>query len=261
MVVVPTRNSVRTIGACLASIRRQTISSRIVVVDNHSSDRTVEIARQYADVVVQAGPERSAQRNRGAESGGVDILGFIDSDMVLHPKVLEQAVDMCEQGAAGVIVPERTVGYGFWTEVRAFERSFYQGDDFVEAARFFRSDVFFRVGGFDTTLTGAEDWDLTLRVRECGDIARIDEFIDHDEGRVKYFQACAKKAYYARGLQRFFTKHGSLVARQMFRRPFWFQPRQLISPLGVGLVLLKGGEAVAVAAVLLRSRLALRSHV
>ena len=66
-VVVPTRNAARTLDACLRSIRSQTYGRvELVVVDNHSLDATPEIARRYVDAFETSGPERSAQRNRGA---------------------------------------------------------------------------------------------------------------------------------------------------------------------------------------------------
>src|ERR1700733_4303935 len=83
-VVVTTRNSGQTLEACLRSIRRQAYEpTELVVVDNHSTDGTVEIARRYADHVATIGPERSAQRNHGATLASGALLLFIDADMVL----------------------------------------------------------------------------------------------------------------------------------------------------------------------------------
>src|SRR5581483_9547513 len=64
-VIVPTRNSERTLESCLRSIRAQSVPTQIVVVDNCSTDRTAEIARRFADITLIQGPERSAQRNAG----------------------------------------------------------------------------------------------------------------------------------------------------------------------------------------------------
>ena len=43
-----------------------------------------------------------------------DVLGFIDADMLAWPEVVEQATRAIAEGAVAVIVPERTVGQGFW---------------------------------------------------------------------------------------------------------------------------------------------------
>ena len=250
-VVVPTRNSGRTLEACLRSLRGQSVPCVVVVVDNHSTDATAAIARQYAHLFAWAGPERSAQRNVGAQLTRSVVVGFIDSDMVVEPTVVEQAVNALASGAGGVVVPERSFGDGFWAEVRRFERSFYRGSDSVEAARFFRRDVFESVGGFDEAMEpGPEDWDLTIRVRRIAEVVRIRAEIAHDEGSPTFWRACGRKAYYAAGLRSFARKHGrasiSVLERPYFRRPwliFAEGPR-----LGLGLVALKTGEASAVVA-------------
>jgi arabinofuranan 3-O-arabinosyltransferase len=254
-VVVPTRNSERTLQACLQSLRDQTLRPTIVVVDNHSSDSTAAIAQELADVFVVAGPERSAQRNRGAEVlGDVAVVGFVDSDMVLQPTVVQEVIAAIGQGAGSVIVPERTVGNGFWVEVRAFERSFYDGSDAIEAARFFTWDVFKRTGGFDEQLTGPEDWDLSEAARALAPVARTMAFIEHDEGTISYLGACRKKAYYAEGVRRYVAKRGWAAVSHASRRPWLHHPQALLSRHGAGLVALKAGEAVAVLAAVARGR-------
>ena len=257
-VVVPTRNSSAILGKCLESITTQSVDSQLVVVDNKSTDKTWDIAGSYGDVVIQGGPERSAQRNIGARASDAEVVGFIDSDMVLSPDVVRDAVRCIEDGAAGVIVPEITVGDGFWARVRAFERSFYTGSDAIEAARFFRRDVFEAVGGFDENLTGPEDWDLSQRVQKVGRIDRIDASITHLEGRVTFIGACRKKAYYAPGLRAYFKKHGMAGVKQAASRPWLRHPRKLFCPLGVGLVALKVGEATAMSGAIVRSELKAR---
>ena len=246
-VVVPTKNAARTLAACLASLRSQTYPCRTVVVDNGSTDATVVIAEAGADAVLHAGPERSAQRNNGARAYPADVVGFIDADMVLAPTVAAEAVAAIGEGAGSVIVPERTVGSGFWVEVRAFERSFYDGSDAIEAARFFAWDVFDQAGGFDEQLTGAEDRDLSESARQLAPVARIAAVIEHDEGTIGYLDACRKKAYYAEGMRRYVTKRGLWALRQASRRPWLRHPRTLLTRHGLGLVALKAGEAVAVA--------------
>lgn len=252
-VVVPTRNAERTLEACLRSLRAQQEPCIVVVVDNHSTDGTLAIARSLADIVDISGPERSAQRNAGARLATTPVVGFVDADMVLSPEVTSQAVRIlsgsAEDGPVAVVVPERSFGQGFWADVRAFERSFYGGVDTVEAARFFRRDVVERVGGFDESMpVGGEDWDLTQRVRKRGTVVRIEAWIDHDEGSPGYIGLCRKKAYYAAGLRAYVSRYGfssiSIVDRPYIRRPWLVWGRGW--RLGTGLVALKAGEATAV---------------
>ena len=93
--IVPTRNSARTLAACLESCSNQTHEDvEVIVVDNSSTDGTVEIAHELADLVLDQKPERSAQRNRGAAESTGDIVVFIDSDMVLEPTVVADFVEV-----------------------------------------------------------------------------------------------------------------------------------------------------------------------
>lgn len=252
-VVVPTKNSARTLAACLRSLRQQTYPCKVVVVDNGSTDATLNIAAQLADLVLLGGPERSAQRNRGARALPSDILGFVDSDMVVRPRVVAEAVALARRGAGSVIVPERTVGTGFWVAVRAFERSFYEGSDAIEAPRFFTRDVFEHAGGFDETLTGPEDWDLGQTAGNLAPIARTADCILHDEGTLRYIEACRKKGHYAVGLRRYVAKHGLAAMRRESQRPWLAHPWKLAQPRGVGLIALKAGETVAIALALCRT--------
>jgi glycosyltransferase involved in cell wall biosynthesis len=249
-VVVPTRNSARTLRACLESIRAQRVACTLVVVDNHSTDETKAISAELADLVLEAGPERSAQRNRGAEATDAAIVGFIDSDMALSPEVVGDAAAAIRDGAASVIVPEVTVGEGYWARVRAYERTFYRGNDAIEGPRFFSRQTFDKVGGFDEAMTGPEDWDLALRTAGLGRRVRIGATITHDEGRVTYFDACRKKAYYAHGVALFLRKYRRLGVVHGAQRPWLRQPRALIQPLGLGLIVLKIGEVTAMATTL-----------
>lgn len=256
-VVVPTRNAARTLEACLTSLRLQSVPCVIVVVDNHSDDETQAIAGRLADVVAVAGPERSAQRNLGAALAPAPFVGFIDADMVVGGEVVAEAAAALRAGAGAVIVPEHSFGEGFWAEVRAFERSFYVGSDSIEAARFFRWEVFEEAGGFDADgLPGPEDWDLSGRARRLAPVERVTAMIEHDEGRPTLVDLWRKKAYYGPGLGEYVRTHGQ-ASLQALDRPYLRRPSLLLSRgplLGAGLVLLKTGEAVAAGLGLLRSR-------
>ncbi len=209
-VVVTTRNSGQMLGACLASIRGQNYPAvELVVVDNHSSDDTLTVAGQYADQVVTIGPERSAQRNHGASLTTGSLLLFVDADMVLDPGVVAEGVDLLHSsGLPAVMIPEETIGVGFWTACRALERGCYIGDDTIEAARLYSRSAFVAAGGFDTDLNGGEDWDLSRRVAQRRRLPRTHAMIHHDEGRTRLRTVFTKRRYYAPGYLAFVRKHG-----------------------------------------------------
>ena len=60
-VVVPVKDSIRTIEACLRSIRAQTWEPlELVVIDNFSTDDTWEVVQELATHAEQAGPDAQA---------------------------------------------------------------------------------------------------------------------------------------------------------------------------------------------------------
>lgn len=216
-VVVPTRDNERTIGACLASVRRQTHPAvELVVVDNGSRDGTWATAERYADRVLAGGPERSAQRNLGIEAATGTWVLWLDSDMILPPDTIEQALrTAAASGAVAVALPERTIGSGFWTACRALERECYLDDPLLHNPRLIRREVLTGGGGFALSMSGPEDADLRLRLRGAG--ARIElgtVLVDHDEGRLTVRSVMGKRYYYGRSLPAFAERHDGAVAAQ-----------------------------------------------
>jgi glycosyltransferase involved in cell wall biosynthesis len=260
-VVVPTRNNERTIEACLASVREQTHQPlELIVVDNSSTDRTPEIAEEIADVVVTAGPERSAQRNRGLELARGSWYLWIDSDMVLPPETVAAGLAAAEEhGAPAVALPERTIGEGFWTACRALERTCYLDDPWLHNPRLLRRDYLVGLGGFDVTMSGPEDADLRLRImQDGGSIVLAPVVIDHDEGRLTVADVMRKRFYYGQSIPRFASDHGGGVRHQggAVLRSYARHRRELAADPAhaAGMVALRSLEAVAYAAGAFRGR-------
>lgn len=220
-------------------------------MDNGSDDGTFEIARVYADIALQAGNERSAQRNHGARLSHGDYLLFTDSDMSLRPDVVSECLRALDPAAASaVVIPEISVGSGFWANCRALERSCYVGDELVEAPRFFTRQAFESAGGFDEGLIAFEDWDLGMRVAGASPFPRANAWIVHDEGRLRLSACLAKKRYYAGSLLAFWRKHGLKGFRRansMARPAFARNWRKLLQHplLATGVIVLKGLELAA----------------
>lgn len=216
-VIVPTKNSAETIKMCLKSIKEQTYPDiQIIVVDNYSTDGTVEKIKKYAEIFLK-GPERSTQRNHGAEKAKGKYLVFIDSDMELTPRVIEECVhEISKDEVGGVIIPEISVGEGFWTQCKALERSCYIGDETIEGARFFRNSVFRETGGYDDSIAGGgEDWDLPQKVKKAGyKISRIDSLIKHYEGRLSLPKTMRKKYYYSKTIRNYIKKNPEMAKQQ-----------------------------------------------
>lgn len=246
-VVITTKNEEKNIKNCLESIKKQTYKDiEVIVVDNNSTDGTKEIAEKYTKLVFNKGPERSAQRNFGAKKAKGNYLLFLDADMILTPKVLEACVRKVQEdkNIQALIIPEKSFGEGFWAQCKALERSFYVGNDFIEAARFYSRDIFKNIGGFDEKLTGPEDWDLSQRVKNKFFMDRVSTYILHNEGRLSLLSTIRKKYYYSKKIVQYLNKKGNQNQKKQqvsFIKRYWLflsQPRKLFGHPVLGLSML-----------------------
>jgi glycosyltransferase involved in cell wall biosynthesis len=218
-VIIPTRNSAATLGACLRSVQAQTEPVELIVVDRDSTDQTVPIAKTFTPHVFNHGPERSAQRNFGAGAASGKILLFIDSDMELSPEVAAQtaAAFRNRPELVAVTIPETSFGQGFWAKCKTLERSMYAGVDWMESPRAIPATVFARAGGYNEHIAGGEDWELTQRLRALGPVGRITAPIRHNEGRLTLRGLVKKRLYYASGFARVYATRTASPAHDALR--------------------------------------------
>ncbi|MGB6974038.1 MAG: glycosyltransferase family 2 protein [Terracidiphilus sp.] len=116
-VIVPARNEEASLGACLQSLVAQSEETfalgrdwELVVVDDHSTDRTAEIARGFAGVtVVEAAklePGWTGKTNAvwtAARKARGRWLLFTDADTVHEPGNLERAIQEAKRHQVGML--------------------------------------------------------------------------------------------------------------------------------------------------------------
>lgn len=245
-VIVPTKNSQATIDRVLRSIRSQTyMPVEIIVVDNFSTDGTVETARRYADMVLLVGPERTAQVNTGIERSSGAFVCRLESDMELDPDVIEKCVkEMGQSQMDALIIPELNVGFTFWGRCRELEKRIYVHDATVEVPRFFRRETIFAVGLYDRNLVLHEDYDLKIRLgRSKARIGRIEGSFERHLDYTDLHKLIAGSFYYGRTAGRFLDKYGRQgISDSIMPRPAWVRNWRafLEEPLlGTGLVVMK----------------------
>jgi glycosyltransferase involved in cell wall biosynthesis len=98
-VIIPTYNSASTIERALNSLAAQTHQpDEVIVVDNNSTDSTVEVIHRFADIhpslpirveplLENMGP--GFARNAGWQHSSSSLISFLDSDDSWHPQKLE----------------------------------------------------------------------------------------------------------------------------------------------------------------------------
>ncbi|MFY3741755.1 MAG: glycosyltransferase involved in cell wall biosynthesis [Candidatus Nitrosomirales archaeon] len=217
-VIVPTKNSHLTLMRCLETIKGQTYKNiEIIVVDNYSTDNSLELAEKYADAYYLMGPERSSQVNHGVEMASGKYIYRVDSDFLLDPDVVSEAVMEAELNNHGAILIHNSSNpdVSFWAKVRKFERDMYASDDMNVAARFIRRDVFLAVGGFDPNLVAGEDYDLHNRIVNKYSIGKILPKEVHLGEPRSLREVAQKHFYYGRTINLFLEKNKERGIKQV----------------------------------------------
>lgn len=122
-VIIPARNEEASLGACLESLVSQSgIDFEIIVVDDHSTDRTREIAHSFAKVrVIEAEPlsEGWTGKNNAVASGAREACGqwllFTDADTIHSAGSLASALAEANQNKAEMLsYSPAQITVGFW---------------------------------------------------------------------------------------------------------------------------------------------------
>lgn len=217
-VVVGTRNSAKFLRRSLDSIAKQTYRPiEIIVVDNFSTDSTLDIARAFTDRVYTLGPERCTQYNFGFRAAKGEWIYRADSDYVLEPALIEKAVEEARRGYDAVLVQDTVdSSVSFWARVRALEQLCYSDDNVNVAARFFRASVVRSLGGYDIALMAGEDYDLHNRLLKAGyRVGRIKAVQTHLDEPGTLREIYDKHRYYGATLQAFLASNPERGMRQL----------------------------------------------
>lgn len=170
-IVIPTYNEQDYLPFLLRSITAQTFDDyEIVVADNHSTDRTRDIAEAAGARVVDGGMP-SDGRNAGAAAAKGDILLFLDADVILpDQRFLEDTVEEFRRRRLGAAtckvqplsdkkvdrVMHGAFNYFLWVTAAIHPHA-------PGFCIFARKDVHDRIGGFDPEIKLAEDHDYAER--------------------------------------------------------------------------------------------------
>ncbi len=182
------RNRKKYLASAIESVLKQTFGNfSLLIHDDGSADGSVEIAESFAQedariTVIRAshqGVERS--RDAAARWGSAPYLGWVDSDDILEPFALELT--------RKVLVEDESIGMVYTDCIDIDERGVVLGPGHRNAVpfspmrllttfmtfhfRLIRRPVFEAAGGIDLNATGAEDYDLCLRLSEQTGIAHL----------------------------------------------------------------------------------------
>ena len=186
-VVIPTHDRASLLARAIDSaLAQEDVASEVevIVVDDGSTDGTREVLEGYGDAIRwarqgNAGP--AAARNRGVAMARGDWIAFLDSDDEWVPHKLARQLPLT-LGGHGLVYSDRVDlgALSSWRGLHSQRVKFWEGDVFEPllmgnfitlSSVLMQRSWFERLGGFDETLWGTEDWDLWLKFAERAPVA------------------------------------------------------------------------------------------
>lgn len=194
-VVVPAYQAESFLAGTLATVAKQTrLPYELIVVDDGSTDATCAVVQSFAiahpELFIRQlrEPHRGpgAARNSGVRAARSEWIAFLDADDLWHPQKLERMItavqlhpeaNFCSHNeiTRALDGTERVTDYGAGFVVsKPISKQIYQKNYFSTSAVVCRRDLILRWGGFDESLSSAQDYEMWLRMSP--DLAPI--FVD-----------------------------------------------------------------------------------
>ncbi len=195
--VVPAHNEEKYIGVCLESIVKNGGElHEIVVVNNASTDRTLEIAASFSKIRVVTEPKKGANRarQRGVLESSGEIIAFIDADTKMPENWVREVIASFQKDEKLVCLSGPYVFYdvssltkvSVWLYWNIFARIAYlfTGYMAVGGNLVVRRKALEKIGGFDTNINFyGDDTDTAKRLHKVGKVKFNQKLIMHTSAR------------------------------------------------------------------------------
>ena len=188
--VTPSYNAAAYLRAAIDSVLGQDYPNiEYLVMDGASTDETVALLKEYGEKVRWVSEKDQGQADaiaRGFEQTTGTILGWLNADDVLKPGAVRTAVGtfLANPGAALIygnadFIDEAGDMIAPCTVVEPFarQRLIDYGDYIIQPAAFFSRVAYESVGGLDTSLHWAMDWDLWIRLAQGHEFVYVEHVL------------------------------------------------------------------------------------
>jgi len=181
-IIIPAYNEEKHLEHTLKSISRffpQQYTHEIIVVDNHSTDNTPGIAKQFNTTVLeQQGGTIGALRNSGFAQASGNIIIFLDADVSLTRQWMDNFPNTYNTLLKEpLLVTGSTYGISenaSWIESSWFAPLITKPLGHINSGHLIVTrELFNKINGFDETLATGEDYDFSMRAKAVG--ARIQD--------------------------------------------------------------------------------------
>lgn len=177
-IIIPALNEEKYINQCLEAIMKMdtvNMDLEIVVVDNGSTDKTIEICESYgARVLIEREGTIASLRNYGAINSKGDLISFLDADCIVSKDWLSKALEYIRDKERIVIgfrlsIPENSNWVAKCWDLLFTKRNTTIEVDWVPSGNMImKREAFVSINGFDETLESNEDYDFCFRIRNQG---------------------------------------------------------------------------------------------
>lgn len=179
-IIMPCYNQEKYIGEAVDSVLSQTFTNwELIIVDDGSTDDSYSIMKDYAgrDERItcyrqdNAGPSKA--RNHGVKYANGKYLLFFDSDDKLASTYLEKGVQYMEANENCTVFYPRVQYFGSRNDEEQLRYTSYKSllcKSSILCTSVLRKKDFDRIGGFDESMKGFEDWEMFIRLLYHNDI-------------------------------------------------------------------------------------------
>ena len=176
--IIPVKNDAKRLRTCLESLQKQNAPGtdiEIIVLDNGSTDNSVEVAASIGAIVQSLPGFSVAQlRNKGAFSSKGDLIAFVDADHVLSNHWIMAGLDVMKESDCGMAGAPYSIPLSATWVQRSYDRfrkrplKKMETDWLGSGNMLIRRELFLKLNGFDESLETCEDVDLCQRTRKEG---------------------------------------------------------------------------------------------
>ena len=180
-VVIPNYNDSETLPSCLEAVLASDYPDfEVIVVDDKSTDNSVEIIKKYKVKLVEHSKNRrqGAARNTGVSVANGDIILFIDGDVCVYKDTIKKIVGIFlkKEGVSAIVgLPDKKCVYKNLPSIHFNRRVHFNYLRLPEHINIIygtvsavKKNVFLRVGGFNENITGVEDVEIGYRLVSGG---------------------------------------------------------------------------------------------
>ncbi len=177
-IIIPTLNEEKYLPLLLESIKKQNFNDyEIIVADNNSTDKTVEIAKNYGCRISSGGLPGKA-RNEGAKIARGDLFLFLDADVILPESTLFKFLKEFEEKkldvASCLVTPKKKSFLSFIVYNVVYNLTILLLEKIRPSAMNFmmiKKTIHEKIGGFDEKIKFGEDVDYVVRASKFGKFA------------------------------------------------------------------------------------------